>query len=117
MSKEKFHKGQLVKIKLGKVNWTPDGFATIRGDHTNARLFEFIDLVTYPSFNDFLGKEYEVDKNTVCTVLQYIGRPFKISKDPSWFEYDVYEILVSGNICQVFKQNLESIKKIRSREK
>ena len=111
MSQEKFHKGQLVKIKLGKVNWTEDGFATISNTSNKAQICEFIDLATYPSFNDFLGKKYEVDKNTVCTILKYVGRPYKISRDPTWFEYDVYEVLVNGNICQIFKQNLKPIKK------
>lgn len=111
MSHEKLQKGQLVKIKLGKVNWTSDGFATMGGSREKASLFEFIDLVTYPSFNDFLGKSYTVDEHTVGTILKYVGRPFKISKDPIWFEYDVYEILINGNICQAFKQNLMLIKK------
>tara|TARA_R110001583_G_scaffold67630_2_gene193321 strand:+ start:669 stop:1007 length:339 start_codon:yes stop_codon:yes gene_type:complete len=111
VSSEKLQKGQLVKIKLGAVNWTSDGFATIGGSNNKASLFEFIDLATYPSFNDFLGSSYSVDNKSVATILKYVGRPFKISKDPAWFEYDVYEILINGNICQSFKQNLMPIKK------
>ena len=80
MSSEKLQKGQLVKIKLGAVNWTSDGFATIGGSNNKASLFEFIDLATYPSFNDFLGSSYSVDNKSVATILKYVGRPFKISK-------------------------------------
>ena len=114
---EKFQKGQLVKIKLGKVNWTSNGFATVSGTSNKAHLHEFIDLTTYPSFNDFLGKKYEVDKNTIGTVLKYVGRPYKISRDPKWFEYDVYEVLINGNICQAFKQNLKPVRKARLNKK
>ena len=109
---EKFKKGQLVKIKVGKVNWTKDGFATVGSKASGAAyLYEFIDLVTYPSTNDFLGKETLVEDGTVATILKYVGRPEKISRDPSWFKYDVYEVLVNGIVCQVFKQNLKPVSK------
>ena len=79
------------------------------GRESSTSLFEFIDLCTYPSSNDFLGKETQVSNGITATVLKYVGRPHRISRDPIWFEYDVYELLVNGNICQAFKQNLQKI--------
>jgi hypothetical protein len=107
---DKFKSGDLARIVVDGLSYSSDGFKMAGGKYSATSLFEFIDLATYPSFNDFLGKETYVDNGSTATVIKYIGRPLRISRDPAWFEYDVYEILVNGNVCQVFKQNLERIK-------
>ena len=45
------------------------------------------------------------------TIIKYVGRPFKIQRDSSWFEYDVYEVLIKSTVKQIFKQNICEIKK------
>ena len=45
----------------------------------------------------------------VATIIRYVGRPPRITRDPKWFKYDVYEILVGNSLCQVFRQNIEPI--------
>ena len=108
----KFKSGQLVKIVAEGLTCSSDGFKMMGGGSSDTSLFEFIDLCTYPSFNDFLGKETHVSNGATATVLKYVGRPHRISRDPVWFEYDVYEVLVNGNICQAFKQNLQKIEDV-----
>ena len=42
-------------------------------------------------------------------ILDFLGRPFQIGRDPDWFQYDVYLVYVNGMISQAFKQNLRGI--------
>ena len=66
--------------------------------------------ITFPSFNDFSGKQVQIKHGTFVTILEHMGRPFKISKDPKWFAYEVYKILCPcGSICHIFRQNLKKI--------
>jgi hypothetical protein len=32
-----------------------------------------------------------------------------IGIDPRWFEYDVYEVLVRGDVRQIFSQNIRKV--------
>ena len=106
-----FKPGQIVRIKTRGLRYTPDGFA-LGGASKNADglvLFEMIDLMTFPSFNDFFGDTTIVNHGDLVTVISHVGRPEQISRDTQWFKYDVYEILVDNQVRQVFNQNLESI--------
>ncbi len=113
--KRKFKKGDLVKIKVKDLNWTPAGFATSTFEGENIRLPGWIDLATYPSFNDFHGDMVTVEDGTTATIIKYVGRPEKISRDPMWFKYSVYELLVNGKVCQIFEHNLRKIKDQKSK--
>ena len=109
----KFSPGEIVKISVKGLTYTPDGFAT--GGHRGEGellVFEEIDIFSFPSFRDFLGKSSIVRDNDVVTIIRYIGRPHQISKDTPWFKYDIYEILVDGQIRQIFSQNISSVKDI-----
>ena len=41
-----------------------------------------------------------------ATVIRYVGRPRQISVGDKWSPYDVYEILIDGKVCQVFRYNM-----------
>ena len=101
-------KEQIVKIKLSGLCYTEDGFATVSSsiDKKGIKVYEFIDLVTYPSCNDFHGDTTYVEEGQLAVIIRYIGRPNQVSKDPVWFKYDVYDVLVNGDIRQMFRQNL-----------
>lgn len=107
---DKLKPGQLVSIKLGKLTYTPDGWAngaTYRNG--SLMLHEEIDLFSFPSFNDFYGRKITVDDGDIATINRYIGRPEQISRDPKWFSYDVYEILIHGTFVKVFRENIQPL--------
>jgi len=104
---KKFLPGDLVTIKITDLSYTEDGFST--GGMVNGcglKLFENIDLNSYPSSNDFFGQTTTVFDNDVAIVIKYIGRPCKVAIDPAWFKYDIYEIFVRGQRRQIFRQNM-----------
>tara|TARA_R110001583_G_scaffold16272_17_gene66784 strand:+ start:4864 stop:5199 length:336 start_codon:yes stop_codon:yes gene_type:complete len=104
--------GSLCTIRVTGLAYTQDGFATVgsAGLNSTVQIFEKIDLHAYPSCNDFLGKSTAVSDNDIVTVIRHVGRPFKVIKDPSWFQYDVYDIFVKGAVRQIFRQNLRLVK-------
>ena len=104
--------GQLVQIKTTGLLYSPDGFAMGSPSHDDGHivLYERIDLDTFPSFSDFYGRKTRVKENEIATIHKIIGRPWRICKDPEWFYYDVYEILIHGLLVSVFRQNLKTVK-------
>ena len=60
----KFVKGDMLRVKVDGLLYTSEGFATGNPGLCDGLLvFEFIDLVTFPSFNDFFGN---------CAIIQCI---------------------------------------------
>lgn len=113
VDKEKYTKGQLVRILVCAKEYTEEGFALFGigsgKNHLEGILYEKIDLLSYPSCNDFFGKQTVVRHGDLATVLSFKGRPFQFHTTSRWDCYDVYEILINGNVCQVFRYNLEPI--------
>ena len=100
--------GQIVKISLNGLSYSSEGFLTLSHDilKKKMRVYQFIDLVTYPSCNDFHGETSAVEQGQLAVVMDYVGRPCQVKRDPVWFKYDVYEVLINGNVRQMFRQNL-----------
>ena len=113
MGGKKFKKGDIVKIdSVGVLSYTDSGFATsgMGSSDDEIILYEIIDMESFPSFSDFKGKAISIRHDTCVVILEYLGRPFKISRDPKWFAYEVYKILCpGGNVCHVFRQNIKDI--------
>ena len=110
MSK-KFIPGDVVTISVKGLAYSQDGFAMGGTVSENSiLLFEQISLETYPSFSDFIGKTTIAQDGDTATIIDYVGRPTRISRDPVWFSYDVYEILIKNTVRQVFKQNIKLTK-------
>jgi len=102
--------GTLCSVKLDGLVFTPEGFSTIKGEKIKkARAYEKIDLLSFPSFNDFKGKYITVCEGDLVLVVKKIGRPRSIITDPKWFQYDVYEVMIENSVVQMFKQNLSPI--------
>ncbi len=97
--------GNLVRI-LADRPVTDDGITTAQSHHSGIILYEKIDLSNYPSYNDFFGSTSNVTSNDVATVIRYVGRPLRIRAGEKWNSYDVYEILVDGEVRQVFRNNI-----------
>ena len=108
MSKNKqFADGELVTINLMNLTFSKDGFS-MGGTQCDGgmKLFQKIDLTTYPSSNDFTGNTVSVYHGDHAIVSKFVGRPDRINHDPEWFLYDVYEIIIKGCVVQAFCQNL-----------
>jgi len=100
--------GQIVKIKLRGLSYTSEGFSTVSLDRTSRRMsvYQFIDLISYPSCNDFHGDKSVVVEGQLAVIIQHAGRPIQVKRDPIWFKYDIYDVLIDGNVRQMFRQNL-----------
>ena len=117
MGGKKFKRGDIVKIDVkGILSYTENGFgfatSGYAGNEDEIILYEKIDMESFPSFNDFKGKKTKIKHNTCVVILEHLGRPYKISKNPKWFEYEIYKILCpGGSVCHIFRQNLRDIKR------
>tara|TARA_E500000331_G_scaffold353284_1_gene403626 strand:- start:1216 stop:1545 length:330 start_codon:yes stop_codon:yes gene_type:complete len=102
--------GTICLVSLDGLVFTSDGFTMIAGEKVkHARAYEKIDLQSFPSFNDFKGKHIVVSEGDLVLIVRKIGRPRAIVKDPKWFQYDVYEVMIENSIVQMFKQNLVAV--------
>ena len=103
----KLKPGSLVKVSIQNNAYSPEGFITapVRGE-IGILFFDNIDLMAYPSSNDFKGESTLAREGDIATVCRYVGRPLKIVHDSMFSYYDVYEILINGKIKQAFRQNL-----------
>ena len=109
-----YKKGQLVRINILNRCFTDEGFTTASTldiyDGNCAIIFSKISLSNYPSCNDFFGDQSVVRHGDLATVLSFRGRPYGISDGTQWEYYDIYEILISGTIREIFHFNIEPLK-------
>ena len=100
--------GQLVRLVFAHQDFEIVPFATVLGHSTQvARICEFINLETYPSWNDFTGNESLIYEGDVASIIRFVGRPLRINHQEVWSLFDVYEILFRGAKRQVFRCNLQ----------
>ena len=109
-----FNAGDLVRLIINdNINITSEGFAlggTCR-DNGYLEIFEKINLETYPSCNDFLGNSIFAKDGDLAIIIRKVGRPLRLIDDPTWFKYDVYEVITERNfIGHVFRQNIKLIR-------
>ena len=104
---EKIQSGRLIRI-LADRPYTDDGLATTVCSRGAATLYERIDLMSYPSCNDFFGRTSTAVTGDVATVIRYVGRPMSVRGGKNMIQYDVYEILIDGEFRQVFRNNIEA---------
>ena len=116
MTEKRLLPGTLCKANFEGLTYTEDGFATVgtvgMGKHekdSGVRLYSQIDVNSYPSCNDFKGESTIAYDNDVIVIVSYAGRPFNVKRDPVWFQYDIYEVLIRGARRQMFRQNLSVI--------
>ena len=103
----RFHVGDLVLLDIGA---TRTSFATheeCKSDGTYF-LYEKINVDSYPSYNDFFGNKIKALNGTIAPVVRVIGPPRKMITKRSMQKYCIYEILVSGSLCQIFAADLKT---------
>ena len=110
-AKPKFESGDLARIKICSREVSPEGYTMICSHPAPSWgvIYEYINISSYPSSRDFLGRQIPVKESQEVVVLDYIGRPWSFIDTETWEFYDVYEILVDGYICHIFSFNLERI--------
>jgi hypothetical protein len=108
-----FHEGDLVEILVDRT-FTSEGLATthvcgIQG----IALYKRINLDSYPSTKDFVGDNIICLKGQTATIIKSVGRPWAIKQSGQYWEYDVYEILVTGEQFQIFANNLKLLSRTK----
>ena len=98
--------GQLVSITFDDKLLAEVEFSTAGHHRTHRVFFERIRLDSWPSSNDYFGADIRVQEGDVATVLKGMGRPLQICVKPKWAIYDIYEVLINGNVCQAFRCHL-----------
>jgi len=111
MIKNKLKSGTLCTIRLNEFTHSEDGYAVVGRNQgvAGSTVYRKIDLSSYPSCGDFLGEESIVNDGDVAVIIEYVGRPCRISIGPKWFNYDVYDVFIKGTIRQIFRRNLHAI--------
>ena len=111
MGNREIEPGSLCKIKLEGLLYSEDGFAMVGNSiaEKGFRIYKEIKLSSYPSSNDFIGASTNIHDGDVAVIMRFIGRPDRVKRDPSWFQYDVYEVFIRGSVRQIFRQNLIKI--------
>ena len=107
MSTLKRHKkGQLVIFDpaVKRIEGIP--FVTCSWDKADRFwAYEKIDMVSFPSWNDFTGYRVSAKRGTHCLVLQDLGMPEGLlfyTLDHQDFDFHIYSILLNGKTVQVF---------------
>jgi len=103
-----FSPGQVIKIHVDDDTFTSEGYSTC--DITTDRfmkLYEKIDLSSFPGWNDYTGESYLIKENSSGLILSMIGRPDRISEKGEWWRYDVYEVYINNRILNVFAHNIK----------
>jgi len=103
-----FTSGELVEVITSTCH-TPDGLRTTWAEQDGIKLSEWVNLSAYPSFRDFEGKDVICQPDQIATVVKSVGRPHSITWHSNNWRYDVYEILVAGQLAQIFANNLGKV--------
>jgi len=104
--------GTLVEID-GSTTATSCGFATARAAKDGGIIVtETVDLRTFPSWDDFHGKEIFCHDAQMGTIISFVGRPDNIVDTQIGWEYDVYEVFVNKTICHIFAINLKLVDRV-----
>lgn len=103
-----FDEGDIARMYITHRWATNEGWATGgMVDHDRIRLYERIDLNTFPGCDDFKGENMTITCGDIVMVLGYVGRPLSCTHKKIDSEYDVYDILVNGKKLQALRWNLE----------
>ena len=109
MQMSNFSSGDLVEILTDRTA-TDIGMTTAPAvPNGGIRIYEKIDLATYPSASDFVGESCVCSPKQTGVIVRRVGRPFKIRDVNQFWEYDVYEVLVNDFMGHVFAYNLRLV--------
>lgn len=109
---KKYNKGQLVYFDpvVKKLEGIP--FVTCSWD-TGEKYwaYEKIDMISFPSWDDFSGHKVSIPRGTHCIVIQDLGMPEGLlfyGADNPKIDMHIYSVLVKGFTVQIFGCDLRS---------
>ena len=103
-----FSPGQVIKIHIDDDTYTNEGYSMCEITSSGfIKLYEKIDLSSFPGWDDYKGKSYLIKENSSGLILSLVGRPDRISEKRKWWRYDVYEIYINNRILNVFAHNIK----------
>ena len=71
----------------------------------NFWVYEKIDMVSFPSWNDFTGYRVLAKRGTYCLVLQDLGMPEGLlfyTTAHTDFDLHIYSVLINGRTVEIF---------------
>lgn len=109
---KKYKKGQLVYFDPAVKELKGVPFITC-GWHKGSSYwaYEKIDMISFPSWNDFSGYKVSIPRGSHCIILQDLGMPegllFYGVENPS-IDMHIYSVLVQGSTVQIFGCDLRN---------
>ena len=100
--------GTLVKLNVNK-SISPENLIVAPESGGFIKLYERIDIESYPGWKDFKGY-HRLFKNETLLVISKKGRPLSFSPKENWDLYDVYRVAYASEIYECFSYCLEVIK-------
>ena len=102
--------GQLVTFEPSVKDLQNFPYATCGYEATNVFvLYESIDMMNYPSWNDFKGYKSYVNPGEAGILMKCLGVPFNLQlfqKERPDLDLNVYAVLLNGQKVQVFGVDL-----------
>lgn len=99
--------GELVRVNIDK-NISPENLTLAPIELGCLRLYEEINIDSFPGWNDFKGYN-KLFKNETLIVIGKKGRPFSFNKRETWSIYDVYFLLYANKVYECFAYCVEKI--------
>tara|TARA_Y100001968_G_scaffold333634_1_gene397786 strand:- start:2045 stop:2374 length:330 start_codon:yes stop_codon:yes gene_type:complete len=99
--------GTLVKLNFNK-SVSPENLVLAPTEGDFIKLYEKIDIESYPGWNDFRGYS-KLFKDETLLVVAKKGRPLSFSKKEKWDLYDVYCVSYANRIYECFSYCMEGI--------
>lgn len=108
-----FLPGDMAVLSITHKWSTSDGWAAGgTAGPQQLRLYQKIDLNSFPSHNDFIGHKRVFFCGEIVLIVGYVGRPMHCTHTKADSEYDVYEIFKEGRTYQALRWNLEKPEEI-----
>ena len=97
--------GTLIKLDINR-NVSPENLLLANTQDGHIRLYEEIDIGSYPGWEDFKGYS-RLFKDEILLVIAKKGRPLSFSKKEKWDLYDVYYVTYESKVYECFSHCMQ----------
>jgi len=104
--------GMLITLNVDK-GVSPEHWVLAPSEGDFIRLYEKIDLKSFPGWNDFTGYS-KLFKNEILLVVKKKGRPLDLNTKDVWNIYDVYSVVYENKVYECFLYCMNEISGERS---
>jgi len=99
--------GELINIDINKCV-SPENLTILATENDKYRLYETVNLDSFPGWNDFKGHN-KLFKNETLIIIGKKGRPISFSKKEKWNLYDVYFVMYANKVYECFAYCIKKI--------